>query len=129
MSRLDVDANELAERAGVAASSVSRWQRGKVSNVSVASVKKIANAIGRPEVEALAAAGIATGDVTEVPVSVETFSDHELLDELSRRLELGRHAIEILSRVEGPEGDEFRARHSRYKIDIPDIEQGGAQTA
>lgn len=79
---------QIADRAGIAQSSVGRWLRGDPPDVD--KVLAFAHAFGQPAVEALIAAGhLQASDVSTARTPITAFSTEELLDELRRRIITG----------------------------------------
>lgn len=80
---------QIADRAGIAQSSVGRWLRGDPPAVD--KVLAFAHAFGQPAAEALIAAGhLQASDVSPTArTPITAFSTEELLDELRRRIITG----------------------------------------
>jgi transcriptional regulator with XRE-family HTH domain len=92
----DVQAKEIADRAGFDKSAVTRWKQG--GNPDPLFAVKFARAFGRPVVEALAAGGLITpeeADMREVAVGVSDLTNEELLDELRERLDSPRPVAQL----------------------------------
>lgn len=79
----------LAKLTGVDAAAITRWKRD--GNPSASAVVSVARALGRPPVEALAAAGIIDWEETSVPIverhsSLNDYSIDDLFEALAARL-------------------------------------------
>lgn len=84
---------DLARASGIDASLIGRWIRGEVVP-GVPAARAIADAVGRPMLEVLVAAGLLTPEEakqrTTAPPSPAELTDEQLIGEVARRLQEGR---------------------------------------
>lgn len=101
---------EIAARAKIQQSSLSRWKGG--DPVRADQAIKVARAYGRPPIEALIAAGFLYRDEVDIPIHVQTnpalgdIDTAALFRELGRRIGLG----ETIAAGDGDSADSFKAK-------------------
>ena len=80
--------SDLARVTGIPQANLSRWMRGQ-SMPNAANFRELAEALGRPVLEVIVAAGLVTPEEVGRPLtapSLDALSDDELLRELRHRL-------------------------------------------